>query len=126
MALYIFTKNITEGKPVLIFNNGDMERDFTYIDDIIVGIRSALDKNYKCEIFNLGNNKTENLDQFIKLIEKNLNIKAEKKFMPMQLGDVKKTFADIEKSIKKLNFYPKTSIAFGIPKFINWFKEYNR
>jgi UDP-glucuronate 4-epimerase len=125
MALYIFTRHILEGKPISVFNNGDMERDFTYIDDIITGVRSAIDKNYKCEIFNLGNNKTENLNEFISLIEKNLNMEAKKFFMPMQLGDVKKTYADIEKSIKKLDFYPKTSINSGIPKFINWFREYN-
>tara|TARA_B100001027_G_scaffold214561_1_gene186979 strand:- start:1093 stop:1407 length:315 start_codon:yes stop_codon:yes gene_type:complete len=101
-----------------------MKRDFTYIDDIISGIEFAIEKNYKCEVFNLGNNKSEKLMDMISLIEEELGKKATINFMPMQLGDVVESFADIEYTEKKLGFYPKISIKNGIPMFINWFKDF--
>jgi len=125
MAMFIFTKKILAGEPIPVFNNGNMKRDFTYIDDIISGTRTAIDKNYKCEIFNLGNHKSEKLMDMIGLLEKGLGTKAEINFLPMQPGDVVESFADIMKSIQKLSFTPKTSINKGIEKFIKWYKEKN-
>ena len=94
------------------------------IDDIILGTKAAIEKNYKLEFFNLGNNDRVNLLEFIKTIENQLNKKAIIDFKPMQLGDVKETYADIYESKNKLGFNPKISIYEGIPKFINWFREY--
>ena len=125
MAMFIFTKKIMAGEPISVFNNGNMKRDFTYIDDIISGTRSALDKNYRCEVFNLGNHKSEQLMHMISLIEKELDKKAKINFQPMQPGDVKESYADIKHSIEKLNFSPKISIEEGIPSFVNWFKKQN-
>lgn len=124
MAYFSFTKNMLEKKPIEIFNYGNMERDFTYIDDIVKGTVSALKIKDTFEIFNLGNNKPVPLLYFIKLLEENLNVKAIKKMLPMQKGEVIKTFADIEKSQKKLNFFPKTSIEEGIKKFTTWYKNH--
>ena len=123
--MFIFTKKILAGEPIPVFNNGNMKRDFTYIDDIISGTRTAIDNNYKCEIFNLGNHKSEKLMDMIGLLEKGLGTKAEINFLPMQPGDVVESFADIMKSIQKLSFTPKTSINKGIEKFIKWYKEKN-
>ena len=94
------------------------------MQDIIFGIRSAIDKNYKCEVFNLGNNKSENLMDFINLIESELNLKAQIEFKPMQAGDVKETYANIKKSISMLSYSPKTDIKLGIQSFIGWYKKY--
>jgi len=124
MAMFIFTKKIIEKSPIPVFNNGDMKRDFTYIDDIIAGTRSAIDKNYKCEIFNLGNNKSEELMDVIRIIESELSQKAIIDFQPMQPGDVRESFSDINHTKNKLDFQPKTSIVDGIPKFIDWYKKY--
>jgi len=101
-----------------------MKRDFTYIDDIVAGVVSALQHSYPFEIFNLGNNKSVELEYFIELIEKNIGKKAKKKMMALQPGDVVDTFADIKNSQEKLNFNPKTSIEEGIKKFVDWYKEY--
>ena len=126
MATFIFTKNIINGKPIDIFNHGKMKRDFTYIDDIISGVYGAIyfkmEKLHK--VYNLGNSKPEALLEFIKLIEKNLNTKAIKNFLPLQPGDVPATFADISESINDLKFVPKIEINEGIPRFIQWFKKY--
>ena len=124
MAMYIFADKISKGESIPVFNHGKMQRDFTYIDDIIQGTRAAISKNYKCEVFNLGNNKTENLLYMVELIEKELGKKAKIEFKEMQPGDVKVTFADINHSQEKLNYYPVKSINEGIPKFINWYKNY--
>ena len=121
MAMCIFTKKILAGEPIPVFNNGNMKRDFTYIDDIIPGTRAAIDKNYKCEVFNLGNHKSEQLMDVINIIEQNLNKRAIIKFLPMQLGDAKESFADIKKSKELLDFKPTTNIDVGIKKFINWY-----
>jgi UDP-glucuronate 4-epimerase len=124
MAMFIFTKNILAGKPIPVFNNGIMKRDFTYIDDIITGTRVAIEKNYKCEIFNLGNHKSEQLMDVVQLIENNLGKKAKIDFQPMQPGDIKESFADIKYSEIQLAYTPKTSINEGIPKLVEWFKSY--
>ncbi len=126
MATFIFTKSILELKKIDIFNYGKMQRDFTYIDDIVKGIEGAvkLKKDYRHKVYNLGNSQPEVLSDFISLIEKNLKIKAKKNFLPMQPGDVKKTYADISESKKDLSFKPKIKIVEGIPKFIAWYKSY--
>jgi len=123
MALFIFTKAILEGKPIQIFNNGNMQRNFTYIDDIVNGIICVLNTPQKNEIYNIGNSKAEKLMDFIEEIEKNTGKKAIKEFLPMQPGDVVSTVADINK-ISKLGYKPKTDIKEGIVNFINWYKEY--
>ena len=124
MAMFIFTQKIIDGKPISVFNNGNMKRDFTYIDDIIRGTRSAIKKNYKCEIFNLGNSKSENLMKLIGIIEENLGKKAQIEYLPMQPGDVNESLADIKKSTEKLGYKPITTINKGIPEFTKWYKEY--
>ena len=124
MAMFIFAKKISAGEPIPVFNNGNMKRDFTYIDDIISGTRSSIEKNYKCEIFNLGNHKSEQLMDMIALLEQNLGKKAEINFLPMQLGDVHESYADIKLSNEKLGFKPKTSIKNGVSKFMKWYKNY--
>ena len=125
MAMYIFADKISKGEPIQVFNHGKMERDFTYIDDIINGTRAAIDKNYPYEVFNLGNNNSEDLMEMVRLIESQIGKKADIKFEGMQPGDVKKTFADIKHSQEKLNYTPTTKIVEGIPKFIEWYSEYS-
>lgn len=124
MAIYIFTKNILAGKNIDVYNYGKMFRDFTYIDDIVNGIIGALEKSYPYEIFNLGNSNTVKLKYLIKTIEKNLEQKAKIKLKPIQPGDVEKTFANISKAKKMLNFSPKTKIEKGIRNFVKWYKDY--
>ena len=124
MAYYLFTDKIYKNKVISVFNNGKMKRDFTYIDDIINGIEKAIIKNYKCEIFNLGNNKNYSLMNLINIIEQKLGKKAQIKFYPKQPGDVKETYADISKSKKMLNYNPETRLDQGIESFINWYTKY--
>jgi len=125
MAMYLFAYNIAKGKPIQVFNNGKMKRDFTYIDDIVSGIRAAIVKNYKFEVFNLGNHRSEQLMDMIKLIEDNIGKKAIVDFQPMQPGDVPVSYADIDKSKSLLGYRPNTNIEIGIENFIEWYKEYN-
>ena len=124
MALFTFTKAIFEDKPIDVYNFGKMKRDFTYIDDIVAGVVASLDSDFSWEIFNLGNNKSEDLMVFIKEIEKAIGKEAKKNFLPMQLGDVYETYADITRAKKMLGFEPKTPIQIGIPRSIKWYKEY--
>jgi len=126
MAMYIFARKISAGKPMPVFNHGRMQRDFTYIDDIIQGVRAALENNYSCEVFNLGNSRSEDLLEMIGIIEKNIGKKADMDLQGMQPGDVEKTFADIDHSRDMLGYQPTTSISAGIPRFIAWFREYNK
>ena len=131
MATWIFTKKIINEEPIEVFNNGNMERDFTYIDDIINGTISILDSckddsnESFSKVYNIGNNKPENLLNFISLIEENLGKKAIKIMKPLQKGDVPNTYADIKDIQADYNFTPKTKLAEGIPKFIEWFKSYH-
>tara|TARA_B100001989_G_C24540729_1_gene467421 strand:+ start:773 stop:1804 length:1032 start_codon:yes stop_codon:yes gene_type:complete len=142
MAPMIFTKSIIEGKPLDIFNYGDMSRDFTYIDDIVEGI-------YKCcykpatksnsfdhinpdpsisfapfRVLNIGNNKPIKLMKFIELLEETLEIKAIKNFKPLQKGDVVDTFSDIKKLKEWIDFSPKVPIEVGVRKFVKWYREF--
>ena len=126
MAMYIFADNISASKPINVFNNGKMKRDFTYIDDIVNGIVAAINKNYKCEVFNLGNNKTEDLMDVISLIENNLGKKSIINFLPIQPGDIKESQSDIDRSIDMLDYNPKTNVDVGIQKFIAWYKDYKK
>jgi len=125
MAMYIFASKISAGEPIPVFNHGRMQRDFTYINDIIQGVRAAMGKNYSCQVFNLGNNRSENLLEMIRIIEENIGKKANMDLQGMQPGDVEKTFADIDHSRDMLGYQPTTPISAGIPKFIDWFREYN-
>lgn len=133
MAYFKFTKNILNGDPINVFNNGDMRRDFTYIDDVIEGIVKTIDqpitaKDHNIQdpyrLFNLGNNKPVSLSQFIKEIEDACNKKAIKKFLPMQQGDVYETYADIDNLIETFGYKPETSIRTGIANFVDWYKSY--
>ena len=131
MAVYLFCKLISEGKPISVFNEGDMQRDFTYIDDIVSGVVAALDTPpFKADgkppvkLYNIGENSSEPLMRVIGLIEAGLDKKANINFEPMQPGDVRETFADIDLIRDELGYSPKTSIDIGIPKFVEWFKAY--
>tara|TARA_Y100001958_G_C21222973_1_gene548319 strand:+ start:843 stop:1805 length:963 start_codon:yes stop_codon:yes gene_type:complete len=126
MAYFSFTRNIIKNIPIDVFNEGRMQRDFTYIDDIILGIKSAINKNYSCEIFNLGNNQPVELMKFISILENEIGKKAKINYQPMQTGDVKTTYANIDHSIKKLDYKPKTSIEDGLKNFIGWYKSFYR
>lgn len=125
MAYYKFTKSILENRPLDIFNEGNLQRDFTYIDDIVQGTIAALDFQASYEIFNLGNNKPVKILDLVSIIEKKLKKKAILNFLPMQKGEVLKTYADISKSKKLLNFTPKISIEEGMEEFLNWYKKYH-
>jgi UDP-glucuronate 4-epimerase len=126
MAYYSFTKAIVDDRPIEVFNNGFLKRDFTYIDDIISGISAALDLGAQCELFNLGNHQPIELIQFIKILEIALGKNAKKAFLPMQAGDVLITYADIDYSREKLGFEPKISLEQGIANFVKWYKEYEK
>jgi UDP-glucuronate 4-epimerase len=127
MAMWLFTEAIKKGKPIKVFNNGDMRRDFTYVDDIIQGVRAAIfaEGLDQYEVFNLGNNKSEQLMEMIGILEKSLNTTAQKEFLPLQPGDVPETAANIDKARAKLGFVPKTSIKDGIPAFVSWYENYS-
>jgi UDP-N-acetyl-D-glucosamine/UDP-N-acetyl-D-galactosamine dehydrogenase len=136
MALFKFTSSILEGKAIDVYNHGDMKRDFTYIDDIIEGImklltetpdeeqRQANKSNAPACVYNIGNNHPTDLMTFISLIEKKVGKKAICNYLPMQPGDVKETFADIEDLRKKVGFNPSVSIEEGIEKFVDWYLDY--
>lgn len=142
MALFLFTKAIFEDKPIQVFNNGEMFRDFTYIDDIVSGLTHIIpsppkeNKNWNGEkpnpaeskapykIYNIGNNNPEKLTHFISVIEKEIGKKAEKILMPMQQGDVKKTYADVSGLEKDFGYKPYTPIEEGIRQFVEWYKKY--
>ena len=123
MATYKFTKWIDEGKELLRFGDGHSKRDYTYVDDIIDGIISALDKQFEYEIFNLGNSHPIELNYFISVIEEELGKRAKITKLPTQPGDVSITYADISKSRKMLNFQPRVSIEDGIAEFVRWYKS---
>jgi UDP-glucuronate 4-epimerase len=131
MAYYSFTEKIIKGEPIKIFNNGDLYRDFTYIDDIVTGIVNMIDSPPKKEeatppykIYNIGNNKPVKLMDFIVALENAIGIKAKKEYLPMQPGDVYQTYADVDDLMKDFDFKPSTSIEEGLQKFVDWYMEY--
>ncbi len=124
MALFLFTKAINEGNPISVFNNGNMKRDFTYIDDIVNGFLLAIENTSSFEIFNLGSGKSVELIEYIEVLEKILGVEAKKIMEPMQPGDVRETLADISKSKKILNYEPKFDIEIGVQNFVEWYKKY--
>jgi len=128
MAYYLFAEAISNNQPIKVFNNGEMERDFTYVGDIVNGVTKIIEKNIESrehyKIYNIGNNKTESLQNFITTIEKAMGKLAMKEMYPMQQGDVPRTFADIDKLIDDIGYMPSTSIKDGLEEFINWFKKY--
>ena len=123
MAYYLFAKAIAEDRPIQVFNHGKMERDFTYIDDIVTGILASIDTSLPFEVFNLGNSQTEKLSTFISIIEEKMGATAVQEMLPMQKGDVTRTFADISKAQKMLGFAPKVSLEEGLGHFVNWFNN---
>ncbi len=142
MALFLFTKAILEDRPIDVFNHGNMQRDFTYIDDIVEGVVRVMGRlpepnpNWSGDdpdpgtsycpykIYNIGNNEPVTLMRFIEIIEETLGKKAKKNLLPMQPGDVPATYADIEDLKRDVGFEPKTTLEEGIPKFIAWYKDY--
>ena len=142
MALFLFTKAILEGKPINVFNHGKMKRDFTFIDDIIEGVYrlvTHVPEVYPAwdgmqpdpatsyapyRIFNIGNNKPEELSAFISILEKKLGKTAKKNLMPMQDGDVPATYADVDQLMEAVNFRPDTPLEAGIGKFVDWYREF--
>jgi len=126
MALFLFTEAILKRKPIKVYNNGDLSRDFTYISDIIDGVLATIQNIdvIKKPIYNIGNNKPVRLLDFIEAIEKELKIEAKKEFLPMQLGDVHQTWADVSCLEKDLGYTPKINIEEGIRGFIKWYKKY--
>ncbi|MFH1477215.1 MAG: NAD-dependent epimerase [Verrucomicrobiota bacterium] len=142
MAPFIFTRAILEGRPIQVFNYGRMQRDFTYIDDIVEGIVRVLDRPPKanalwdpvqadpgtssapCRIYNIGNHKPEPLLRFIEILESHLGKQAEKELLPMQAGDVEATCADVADLARDTGFQPGTPLEAGIKKFVDWYREY--
>lgn len=141
MALFLFTKNISEGKPIQVFNNGKMNRDFTYVDDIVEGVVRVIDNipagnsewsglnpdpsssKAPYKVYNIGNSNPVNLMDFIEEIEKNLDIEAIKEFMPMQAGDVPMNYADVSDLSANLDYKPSTTIETGVKQFIQWYRN---
>jgi UDP-glucuronate 4-epimerase len=142
MALFLFTKAILENKPIDVFNNGKMRRDFTYVDDIVESIARLIPKQAKpnpawsgmnpdpatsfapYRVFNIGNNQPVELLRFIEVIEEKLGRKAVKNFMPLQDGDVPETYADVEDLKNEVDFKPSTTIEKGISEFLDWYIKY--
>ena len=133
MAYYKFTRKILAGEPIQIYNNGDMYRDFTYIDDIVTGIENVLcnppaqnAKGVSYKLYNIGNNKPEKLMDYIETLERCLGKTAVKEFLPMQPGDVYQTYADVTELMRDYGFKPNTTIEEGLSRFVKWYREYYR
>ena len=124
MALFLFTDKILNDEPIDVYNYGEMRRSFTYIDDIITGVIASLKNSFKYEIFNLGNDQSASLIEYIETIERHVGKTAKKNMMPIQPGDVPQTIADLTHSKKLLDFQPQTNIDEGIKNFVEWFKSY--
>jgi len=139
MAMWLFTKAILAGEPIQVFNNGDMERDFTFIDDIVSGVVTSHDNPPPDDgqpkaggsvgphrLYNIGNNRSERLGHMIELVESACGRKAIKTYLPMQDGDVRATYADISAIQEELGFIPSTPIDVGVPEFVKWYRDYHR
>ena len=127
MAMWLFTEAMLKGQPIKVFNYGKMQRDFTYIDDIVQGVVGALMAPGLdlYEIINLGNHRAEELSKVIGLLESELKLTAEQQLLPIQPGDVPATYADIDRARTKLGFEPLTPIDAGIPRFVQWYFDYH-
>ncbi len=125
MAYWLFTDAMLQGKPIKVFNQGDMKRDFTYIDDIVQGVKAALfaDGLAPYEVFNLGNNQPERLMDMIRILGEALGVEPQMEMLPMQPGDVPITYADITKAQEKLGYQPSTSLKDGLVQFVEWFQK---
>ena len=144
MAMFIFAKAILEGQPIKLFNNGDMQRDFTFVDDVVESLVRLIDKPAQpnpqwsgakpdpatsaapWKVYNIGNNNPEHLLRVVELLEQELGAKAIRDLQPMQPGDVPATYADVEDLMRDVGFRPSTSIEDGIKRFISWFRDYHR
>ncbi|USG62857.1 NAD-dependent epimerase/dehydratase family protein [Sneathiella marina] len=133
MAYWTFTEKMLQGEPLPIFNRGEMKRDFTYIDDIANGVLAVLaappvnnSEAAPYRIYNIGNHRSEPLLNLVSTLEASLKVKANLKMMPMQSGDVKETFADIDPIRRDVGYEPATSLQEGIPKFVEWYKSYKK
>ena len=131
MAYYKFALKIMNGEKIQIYNNGDMYRDFTYVDDVVRGVANILcnppapnENGVKYKIYNIGNHEPVKLMDFIRELEKQLGKEAEKEYLPMQPGDVYRTYADVSNLMEDFDFKPDTSIEAGLEKFVEWFKRY--
>jgi UDP-glucuronate 4-epimerase len=128
MAYFKFTDMIMRGETIKIYNNGDMLRDFTYVDDIVRGIENMLNRppegSDPAKVYNIGNNKPENLMRFIGVLENAIGREAKKEFLPMQPGDVYQTYADVDDLIRDFGFKPETTIEEGLGKFAAWYKAF--
>ncbi len=127
MAYWLFTEAMLSGRPIMVFNQGDMRRDFTYIDDVVAGVKSSIFNAGldQYEVINLGNSRAEKLMDMIEIIGKSLGVDPKMELLPMQPGDVETTFADLTRARAKLNYDPQTPISEGMPRFVNWFKDYH-
>ena len=132
MALWLFTEAILAGRPIRVFNHGDMRRDFTYIDDIVSGVLAALEQapadpgppGVPAKLYNIGNRQSEPLPRLIQVLEEALGRRAEQILEPMQPGDVKETYADISALERDLGFNPTVPIEVGVPRFVEWYRSY--
>lgn len=131
MAIYLFVDAIANGRAIKVFNNGNMSRDFTYIDDIVNGIEILLanppkkvEEKSAYRISNIGNGSPQSLGDFIQAIETSFGVEAKKEYLPMQAGDVPQTWADVSE-IEQLGYKSTTEIKKGVAKFVAWFQEYN-
>ena len=129
MAMHLFTEAIINGQPIKVFNNGDMSRDFTYVDDIVESIMRLIhlapdNEQLPMNLFNIGNNKPEKLTDFIEEIERTTSKNSMREFLPLQAGDVEITYADVKSLIEYIKYKPQTSIKVGVKKYINWYKKY--
>ena len=132
MAMFFFTDAMIKGNPIKVFNKGDMERDFTYIDDIVEGMVRIIEKSIEeriankelFKLYNIGNNQSVKLMDFIEAIEQSLGVTAKKKMLPMQPGDVAATWANVDDLIRDYDYCPKTPIKKGVESFISWYKKY--
>ncbi|MBE5833937.1 MAG: NAD-dependent epimerase [Butyrivibrio sp.] len=131
MALFLFANKIMKDQPIQIFNNGDMRRDFTYVDDIVTGVFNMLcnppkptEKGVRYKVYNIGNHSPEKLMDFVGYLEKALGKEAKKEFLPMQAGDVYQTYADVSELEKDFGFKPSTPLEEGVAKFVEWYKSY--
>jgi UDP-glucuronate 4-epimerase len=144
MAMWLFAKAIFAGEPIKLFNNGNMRRDFTYVDDVVESVVRLIDRPAKVDqkfssvspdpgassapwrVYNIGNNKPVELLEVVRLLEEAIGKKAKRELLPMQAGDVPATYADVDDLMREVNFRPATAITEGVVRFIDWYRKYHR